>query len=247
MLQFRNRPLWRTVTSGSKTYVDKLLNDSDIEIKKNTPVVRIARSSKYIHLTDTLGTIRPFDHVVLAVHANTALKLLEKPTQQETSLLGCFSYQKNLAVLHRDLRWMPRRRRLWSSWNYLKKPGGAGNDLCLTYWMNRLQNLPNTENLFVTLNPAGSFHPKSVLDTFSYEHPVFSTPTSYAKSRLWQLQGSHRTWFCGSYFGDGFHEDGVQSGLAVAEDLGQVRRPWKVPNESGRITRHSTAFTEAAE
>jgi predicted NAD/FAD-binding protein len=247
MLQFRNRPAWRTVSGGSKTYVDKLLADSNIEVHRYNAVMRVARHPGYIHLADAAGTVRPFDHVVLALHADEALHLLEESTPEEKALLGCFQYQENLAILHRDERWMPKRKHLWSSWNYLKHSSHADRNVCLTYWMNRLQNLKPADNLFVTLNPSAPIHPKAVLETFAYRHPVFSSAANQVKGRLWQLQGSNRTWYCGSYFGDGFHEDGLQSGLAVAEDLGQVRRPWNVENESGRIVRNSPVFFEAAE
>jgi len=175
------------------------------------------------------------------------LKLLDAPDPLEAELLGKFSYQTNQAVFHRDQRWMPRRKRLWSSWNYLKKGHGSHASLCVTYWMNRLQKLPTDTNLFVTLNPSGEIHPKAIEAEFDYDHPIFCAEAIKAQKALWALQGRKRTWFCGSYFGYGFHEDGAQSGLAVAEQLGQVRRPWRVANESGRIALAASAFAEAAE
>ena len=151
-------------------------------------------------------------------------------------------------VLHRDHRWMPKRRRLWSSWNYLKRGGGAESELCVTYWMNELQELKTGTNLFVTLNPFDEIHPKAVEAQFEYDHPVFDNATARAQKDLWALQGTKRTWFCGAYFGYGFHEDGIQSGLAVAEQLGGVSRPWDLENPSGRIaSAPMTTRIEAAE
>ena len=126
---------------------------------------------------------------------------------------------------------MPRRRAAWASWNYIGNRGGG----CFTYWMNRLQNIPEQTPLFVTLNPQRDPAPEHVVHCEDYDHPVFDVRALAAQSRLWRLQGTRSTWFCGAHFGAGFHEDGLQAGLAVAEQLGGVRRPWTVPNESGRI------------
>lgn len=130
---------------------------------------------------------------------------------------------------------MPRRKRAWSSWNYLTQGQGETRKLSVSYWMNRLQSLPDDQQLFVTLNPVVEPAANTVLHRETYEHPAFDAAAMRAQQRLWSLQGSRRTWFCGSYFGAGFHEDGLQAGLAVAEALGGVRRPWSVANESARI------------
>jgi predicted NAD/FAD-binding protein len=145
-------------------------------------------------------------------------------------LLGAFRYSRNLTVLHSDAGLMPRRRRAWAAWNYI----GVDDGLCVTYWMNRLQGLAG-QDLFVTLNPPRPPRPETLLRTEIYEHPVFDPAAIRAQKRLWDLQGQGGVWFCGAWFGAGFHEDGLQAGLAVAEQLGGVRRPWSVPNESGRI------------
>ncbi len=247
MLQFRERPAWRTVTGGSRCYVERIVNDGGFEVQRNVPIRRVVRHPDYVHIVDGRGVVRPFDHAVIATHADQALKLLDDPTPLEAGHLGKFSYQPNQAVLHRDPCWMPTRKRLWSSWNYLKSGGDFEGSLCVTYWMNRLQNLQGMTNLFVTLNPSAPIHPKATDAVFDYSHPVFSSAAIEAQKSLWSIQGDRRTWFCGSYFGYGFHEDGAQSGLAVAEQLGQVRRPWRVNNESGRIARTDRFLTEAAE
>jgi predicted NAD/FAD-binding protein len=247
MLQFRQRPLWRTVTGGSRSYVERLVSDGGFEVQRGNAAVRVVRQRNYIHITDERGGIRPFDHVVMATHADQALRLLDDPDPLESKLLGAFGYQSNRAVLHRDPRWMPRRRRLWSSWNYLKQSGDDGEGLCVTYWMNRLQSLATGTNLFVTLNPQEEIHPKAVEREFDYDHPVFDSAAMEAQKNLWAIQGSRRSWYCGSYFGYGFHEDGAQSGLAVAEQLGGVRRPWDVSDQPSRIALPELASNEAAE
>jgi predicted NAD/FAD-binding protein len=247
MLQFRERPDWRTVTGGSRKYVELLIADGGFEVHRNNSARRVVRHTNYIHITDERGVVRPFDHVVIATHADQAIRLLDEPDPLEAKLLGAFEYQTNWAVLHRDRRWMPRRKKLWSSWNYLKRRKGFEDDLCVTYWMNRLQNLKTNTNLFLTLNPTAQIHPKAIEAVFDYDHPVFSASAIEAQKSLWAIQGTQRTWFCGSYFGYGFHEDGVQSGLAVAEQLGQLRRPWQVIGESDRIHLPDPAAVEAAE
>lgn len=247
MLQFRQRPAWRTVTSGSRSYVQRVIEDGRFEVQGRNQVQRVVRHPDFVHIVDARGVVRPFDHAVIATHADQALRLLDKPSKPESEYLGKFSYQRNQAVLHRDPRWMPKRKRLWSSWNYLKSGSESEGSLCLTYWMNRLQNLHSQTNLFVTLNPPDPIHPKAVEAVFNYEHPVFTSSAIEAQKSLWDIQGHCRTWFCGSYFGSGFHEDGAQSGLAVAEQLGRVCRPWSVDNSSGRIALPETSIIEAAE
>ena len=145
-------------------------------------------------------------------------------------------YTPNQAYLHRDLSLMPRRRKVWSSWNYIGDGAAASaKPLCVTYWMNRLQGIDPALPLFVTLNPDRAPREDLVHRRFSYMHPLFDRVALRAQQDLWQLQGVNNSWFCGSYFGYGFHEDALQSGLAVGEMLGAVRRPWQVANESGRI------------
>jgi uncharacterized protein len=135
-------------------------------------------------------------------------------------------------VLHTDARLMPRRRAAWASWNFI---GRHAEKLCVTYWMNSLQQLGTEKQIFVTLNPPQPPRHETLLDTETYHHPIFDAPAIAAQSKLWQLQGQRNTWFCGAHFGAGFHEDGLQAGLAVAEQLGGLSRPWRVPDESGRI------------
>ena len=177
--------------------------------------------------------------------ADQALAMIDEPTREERHCLSAFRYGRNRAVLHRDARLMPRRRRLWSSWNFMAEESAHGQSSAVTYWINALQPLPTTTDFFVSLNPQREPAAGLVEREFSYEHPIFTGEAARMQKRLWGLQGRQRTWFCGAHFGAGFHEDGLQSGLAVAEQLGGMLRPWDVPNQSGRI--HVMPSSYAAE
>lgn len=236
LLQLTDRPQWRTVRHGSRRYLDQMQATSGLKLHISNGVKAIRRVNGGAVVTDAHGRDHSFDAVVIAAHADDALSLLCDPSEQEQALLGTFRYQANRAVLHRDPRLMPRRKRAWSSWNYLTRQHDESNHhVCVTYWMNKLQPLDTDRDYFVTLNPVIEPDQALVERTFDYMHPIFDTAALQAQGHLWDLQGVRNTWFCGSYFGSGFHEDGLQSGLAVAEQLGGVRRPWKVENESGRI------------
>lgn len=235
LLEVRNRPQWRTVAGGSREYVSRLLRSSLADVRLGEPVTGVRRSERGVTV-ETASERRTFDACVIACHADDALALLADPDATERRLLGAFQYKANRAVLHRDASLMPRRRRLWSSWNYLGSGAGLESRLSVTYWMNNLQPLgPDAGDIFVTLNPVRRPAPGAVIAEFDYAHPMFDAAAMQAQRELWSLQGRRQTWFCGSYFGYGFHEDGLQAGLAAAEDIGGVRRPWSVPRESGRI------------
>ena len=249
LLQVKDRPQWRTVAGGSRKYVEALLADFRGQIALGRPVARIERDAAAATVVDTAGARERYDACVVAAHADEALAMLAEPDALERELLSAFAYQTNRAVLHTDERHMPLRRRVWSSWNVV---GDAHPEapVSVTYWMNKLQPLPIDRQIFVTLNPRMEITPGAEIAAFDYDHPVFDGRALAAQGRLWSLQGRNRTWYCGSYFGYGFHEDGLQAGLAAAEDLGGVRRPWKVENESGRIPLHSAMLApmrEAAE
>jgi hypothetical protein len=235
LLQIKNRPIWRTVTGGSRAYIQRISAGFQDRVRLNCGVVSVARTSQGVIVRDTTGAANLYDHVILACHADTSLKLIDTPTPAERALLSPFAYSHNLAVLHQDARFMPRRRTAWASWNYLGDHASTHTDtvLSVTYWMNRLQNLTTDKPLFVTLNPHRP--PHDLLYTERYEHPVFTTQTRAAQQQLWSLQGYGGVWFAGAYFGAGFHEDGLQAGLAVAEQIGGRSRPWSVPNANGRI------------
>ncbi|MDF1791839.1 MAG: FAD-dependent oxidoreductase [Thalassobaculaceae bacterium] len=224
LLEFVSRPQWHTVAGGSREYVRKLSAPFASRVRLATPVRRIMRDSFGVDVITDSGRER-FDEVVIATHGDTALRLLDAPDTQERSILGCFSYQKNTAVLHRDPALMPRRRRIWAAWNYLTAGREGHRDVAVTYWMNRLQNIDPANPLFVSLNPLSEPDPARVFARFDYDHPVFDTAAVEAQARLPGIQGQHRTWFCGSYCGYGFHEDGLRAGMAVAKALGSTV-PW---------------------
>ncbi|HQT46963.1 MAG TPA: FAD-dependent oxidoreductase [Acidocella sp.] len=235
LLSLSERPQWRTVSGGSRAYVARLTERYADRISLERGVRRIRREEDRVLIEDSEGKVLPFDHVVLACHADEALGLLDAPDTREQELLGAFRYTSNLALLHTDTRLMPKRRAVWSSWNYIAQDSAEDNAPCVTYWMNRLQNLPTERQIFLTLNPPQTLRVENILARNVYEHPIFDAGAIAAQRKLWSLQGERRSWFCGAYFGAGFHEDGLQAGLAVAEALGGERRPWLVDNESGRI------------
>ena len=239
LLQISDRPQWRTVTGGSRAYVQRLSAPFADRIRVGLGVRMIRREAGRVLVQDDDGRISAHDHVVLACHADQALGLLADPTAQEQAVLGAFRTIGNVAVLHTDPALMPRRRAVWSAWNYLvRESHGAGRDEPppgVTYWMNRLQGLPEARPVFLSLNPPRRPAAERVLGSMRYDHPVLDVAALRAQRQVWGLQGQRRSWFCGAWCGAGFHEDGLQAGLAVAEALGGLRRPWRVEDESGRI------------
>lgn len=236
LLKLVDRPQWRTVDGGSTEYVQRLTASFSDKIRQTT-VTAIHRDQNSVHLkTETAERLR-FDEVVIATHADDALSLLSEPSDAERHLLGAFKYTKNETYLHTDERLMPKQRRVWSAWNYMDD--GAGSDdrnLTVTYWMNQLQGIDDNHPLFVTLNPHVAPKDSAILRTFSYQHPLFDKAALAAQKSLWNLQNQNRTWFCGSYFGYGFHEDALQAGLAVAEQISGDKRPWNLGEHTPRIS-----------
>ncbi len=233
LLKLQGRPKWRTVGGGSRAYVEKLTAPYAESARLGAGAVSVRRDGAGVSVRDAQGRVDRFDSIVIATHGDEALAMLEDASPEERTLLGAFKYAKNRAVLHTDAAFMPRREPLWASWNYVGDNPDGG--CVVTYWMNKLQNIRSKEQIFLTLNPRSEPRGESVLYETSYDHPVFNAAAIRAQEQLWSLQGVRNTWFCGAHFGSGFHEDGLQSGLAVAEQLGGVRRPWTVENESGRI------------
>ena len=236
LLQLSDRPQWRTVVGGAREYVQRLRATLRGAVVLNCPVLSVDRSPHAVQVRTVDGRLQRFDHVVIASHADQALAMLAAPSPDEQRVLSCFPYVRNLAVLHTDRRLMPQRPRAWASWNFLER--GNRDDhrtLCVSYWMNRLQGLASKQQWFVTLNPPTAPARAATHYRTTYEHPQFDRAALQAQSELWQLQGINRTWFCGSYFGYGFHEDGLQSGLLVAEQLGGVQRPWPMPAQASRV------------
>ena len=235
LLQLKNRPQWRTVLGGSQEYVKRLRNASQMEVFTHRSIRAVRRIGGKVLIADRQGDQWQFDHIVFACHADQALQMLTDPRPEEQAVLQAFRFERNRAVLHSDTRFMPQRKRVWSSWNYLGQRNGSETQLSVSYWMNRLQNLPTKMPLIVTLNPylepaAGSVHA-----SFLYDHPLFDQAALDAQKQLWNIQGNHNSWFCGAWCGYGFHEDGLQAGLAVAEALGGLQRPWQVDGMNGRL------------
>ena len=247
LMQVSGRPQWRTVEGGSREYVRLLTAPFADHIRLDARIRSVRRTPRGVIVDHENGIVERFDHVVIATHADQALALLGDPRPEERRLLGAFNYTRNTAVLHSDPALMPRRRRVWSSWNYLSRSVDAGaSRVSVSYWMNRLQGLDPRVPLFVTLNPHREPDHRSVLQVFEYDHPAYDLADIDAQRSLWQLQGVGNTWFCGSHFGAGFHEDALQAGLAVAEQLGGTRRPWRVDGESDRIVLGQRPIVEAA-
>lgn len=244
LLQILNLPEWRTIRDGSRQYVRKLQDSINGSIRANSAVTAVRRGEKNVFVRDAGGAEEAFDHVVIATHADTAFSIMQDKSTEEAGILSEFAYQQNQAVLHSDATLMPRRRRAWSSWNYLGNENGGA----VTYWMNRLQNLECEKNVFVTLNPPAPVEEKHFIASFRYDHPMFNAATAQAQKDIWRIQGQGGVWYAGAHLGHGFHEDGLQSGLAVAELIGGVRRPWRVANESGRlqVASHYTSTGQGA-
>ncbi len=219
MLSFRDRPRWRTVSGGSARYVDALLARFRGRVRLSTPVAGVRRHAGGVEVTPLHGEPEPFDEVVLATHSDQALSLLADATDSERALLSAIPYQPNEAVLHTDTSILPRRRRAWASWNYHLSDAPSGRST-VTYHMNRLQALRAEREFCVTLNRTGDIAPEHVIRTIAYAHPVYTREATAAQARVAEISGTHRTHFCGAYWGWGFHEDGVVSALRVAERFG---------------------------
>jgi predicted NAD/FAD-binding protein len=219
LIQVANRPQWWTVTGGARHYVEKII--ADISDKRlNSPVQIIAREIDGVDVVFR-GQIERFDKVVLATHSDQSLALLADPTVAEQQVLGAIRYQPNRAVLHTDASVLPKKKMAWAAWNYERAlRGGRGSaQVCLHYLLNMLQPVPFTQPVMVSLNPVREIARKHIMGEFDYAHPVFDLAAIQAQHELPALQGLQNTYFCGAWTGYGFHEDGLQSGLKVAEQL----------------------------
>jgi uncharacterized protein len=219
MLSFRDRPRWQTIRGGSSRYVEALTGPFADRLRLHTPVEAVTRCPGHVLVTPRGGEAEQFDEVVLATHSDQALALLDDASDREHEILGAISYQPNDAVLHTDVRMLPRRRRAWASWNYhlLGEPKRAST---VTYHMNRLQSLRAEREFCVTLNRTEDIDPAHVIRTIRYAHPVYTAEAVTAQARVTEISGRNRTHFCGAYWGWGFHEDGVVSALRVGERFG---------------------------
>jgi len=225
LLQVSDRPQWRTVAGGARSYVGKMAAGI-ADVRLNTPVAAVRRLPQGAVIRVEGAAEERFDDVVLACHSDQALRLLADADAGERSLLSAVSWQDNDVVLHTDESFLPRSRSAWSAWNY--HAGGTadgGRPVGVSYLISKLQPLPFRQPVIVTLNPARAPRPETVIDRYVYAHPVFDVGSMAAQVRLPQLQGRRNTWYCGAWTGYGFHEDGLKAGMAVAAAMG-VEAPW---------------------
>ena len=212
LFRLKNRPQWFTVTNRSRNYVKKILEKISGEIFKNYKINNISRSDDNVRIS--IGNEHlDYDQVVLACHADQSLNILNDPSSKEKEILNKFTYVSNRAFLHTDENLMPSRKKAWSSWNSITKD----NRTCITYWLNKLQNLKTNKNYFLTLNPVAELVESKVIKQEKFTHPHFNNENVNLQKDLHLLQGKKRTWFCGSYFGYGFHEDGLKSSIDLVK------------------------------
>lgn len=215
LLSLKNRPTWRVINGGSSEYVKSLTQTFRDRIKLNSPVQNVKRSNDGVDVIAN-DQLERFDEVVFACHSDQALRILgDDATQAEQEILGAIRYEPNVAILHTDVSVLPKRTSAWASWNY-HVPAGSAPKSTLTYNMNILQHIKSDHTFCVTLNEENLVAPNKVLGTFNYSHPVFTVERSAAQQRHQEVIRKNRTSYCGAYWGNGFHEDGVNSGLAVA-------------------------------
>ena len=214
LFRLKNRPQWYTVTNRSRTYVKKVLAAISGETFKNYKVSKVIRNDDNIRIKIE-NEYLDYDHVVLASHADQSLKLLENPTENEKRILDKFEYVPNVAILHTDEKLMPKKKVAWSSWNSITNK----DQTCVTYWLNNLQNLKCDNNYFLTLNPIYEITSNKIIKKLDFTHPYFNSETSKLQKDLRILQGNKNTWYCGSYFGYGFHEDGIKSALNLIKNF----------------------------
>ncbi|MBG6079758.1 NAD(P)/FAD-dependent oxidoreductase [Rubrivivax gelatinosus] len=234
LIQVNDRPQWHTVRGGARNYVEKML-PRIADARVSSPVFQVRRDADGVAVTSTAGTER-FDELVLACHSDQALALLADASEDERAVLGAIRYQPNRAVVHADASVLPQRKLAWASWNYVRSPdrGREQAAVCLHYLLNRLQPLPWTKPVIVSLNPETEPAPETVFREIEYAHPVFDLGAIEAQRRVPALQGRSRTWFCGAWTRYGFHEDGLASALDVVR---AVRAHW----QAGRPALHEAA------
>ena len=214
LMQVKDRPQWRTISNGSREYLKAACKPFVERIRLNTPVDWIQRFSDHVLVKTPGAEPERFDQVIIATHSDQALKLLRDPSPGETEVLGAIPYQQNDTILHTDTRLMPKRRKAWAAWNY-HRPIEAVSDVSVTYNLTTLQNIPTDTQFLVTLNGSKTIDPKKIIQRISYEHPVFNLKSMAAQKRWADINGVQRTWYCGAYWGYGFHEDGVNSAIRV--------------------------------
>ena len=219
LLAIRNRPQWRTVAGGGRTYVERIVHALP-DVRTGCPVLRVQRRPGGVLVDSDARVGERFDAIVLACHSDQALALLHDASAEERRLLGAVRYQRNRVLLHTDAALLPRNRRAWSAWNYLAADGDDGErPVAVSYLINKLQPLPFRSPVIVTLNPPVEPDPALVLSEFDYEHPLLDGRAIAAQDAFASLQGARGTWFAGAWLGYGFHEDGLASAHAVADAI----------------------------
>ncbi len=221
LLSFRNRPQWRTVVGGSHAYVKAFVRNFTGRLHLESPVQEVQRDNHGVKILLRDGEAQSFDQVVIATHADQALRLLKEPSDLEKSLLSPWHYQQNHTVLHTDSSLLPRQKQAWAAWNFTRNSGSASEgQVFVSYYMNLLQGLSAQQDYCVTLNRPDPFRPETVIAEMNYHHPLYSFESMATQEKLPQLNGRLKTWYCGSYFGYGFHEDAVRAGVDVASAFG---------------------------
>lgn len=218
LLGLNNRPVWRVIRGGSINYVQKLVNAHKDRIRLNCPVWSVTRSGNKVFVRSGDNKVETFDGIFIASHSDQALRILTDPSRAEREVLGSIPYQSNEATLHTDQSIMPTRKRAWAAWNY-HVPAKPLSPMSVTYHLNRLQGLDCRQQYFVTLNGDQRIRPSSIIKQISYAHPVFHSDSVAAQARHSEVNGVNRTWFCGAYWRNGFHEDGVVSALHALDDF----------------------------
>ena len=223
LLNIYNRPKWSTVNKGSREYVKKIKSLLKGKIYTNAKVNKISKSKEGIRVHYQDG-IKTFDKVILACHADQSSEILIENFSEEANLLKDFKYQKNTSILHSDINFMPKRKSVWSSWNYITETGNSGN-LSITYWMNELQGINSPKPILLSLNPKILPNPDLIYGQYSYSHPILDNNAINIQKKLSSIQGKNNLWFCGAWTGFGFHEDGVKSAVEIANSH-NIHLPW---------------------
>ena len=217
MLQISNRPLWRVLANGSKSYIEAVEKEWRVDVRLNAEIACVKRAEDSVSIHSTDG-VEIFDQVIFACHSDQALNLLDAPTQAETDILGAIQYQDNETILHHDASVLPQDRKAWAAWNaHISE--AADRQCTVSYCMNILQGMQSPEPFIVSLNQRGRIDPAKILAVMHYRHPVYSHEMVRAQRRRHEINGHNRSWFCGAYWGFGFHEDGFRSGHEVAQAL----------------------------
>lgn len=220
LLDIKNRPQWYVLKGGSHAYIKPMTRAFNDRIRLNSPVESVTRYSNHVELK-VGGKSETFDQIVLACHSDQALAMLRDPSTEEQEILGAMAYQENDVILHSDTRLMPKRQRAWASWNFLAGSSADDQPPLVSYCMNILQGIDSRENFIVSLNARNKIDPEKILGEYRYDHPVYSTESIAAQGRRDSICGKNRTHYCGAYWYNGFHEDGVKSALDVGARFGE--------------------------